>query len=209
MKKIKIATVMIATLFITSAVATMAGAGELKGEIDVEIFQWVGLVAPVINLDVNQTGLSPLKVDVIEGNETIPDKYYLNDTLSIKVNVTDSSGRKGFILPRLLFGSVFLVREKKNIPTTPLLSYFQRLIPIRMLPFGQNKVKIDVSSEGDKYINISMGYKITNTTLKENLTLHIVVMGMFPGNSNGIGETLPIVSYKKVNLIDVEYAIPE
>ena len=115
MKKIKIATVMIATLFITSAVATMAGAGELNGEIDVEIFQWVGLVAPEINIDENQTGLSPLKVDVIEGNETIPNKYYLNDTLSIKINVTDSSGRNNFIIPRFLLGSVWLVRDKSNI----------------------------------------------------------------------------------------------
>jgi len=213
MRKIKITPIIVATLFITSAFAILSAAAELEGNIEVEIKELVGLVVPKINLSVNQTDLSPLKVDVEEGNESNnePDRYYLNDTLSIKINVTDNSYRDGFILPRYLFATVFIMRDKDSVPLSPLKTFFKRLIPVKMFPLGKskNKMRVDVTSKGDKYLNITMGYEVKNDTKQENLTMHIIVMGMFPGWITGSGEKQPIVIYKKVNLIDVVYDIPE
>lgn len=66
MSKIKILSILVATLFVCSAVASISGAEELEGNIEVEISQWIGLVTPMLNITENQT-LS-LKVDKIEGN---------------------------------------------------------------------------------------------------------------------------------------------
>ena len=184
MRKIKIAPIMIAALF----------------------------VAPVINVGENQTGLSPLKVDVLEGNASAneTDRYFLNDTLSININITNDVGRE-FFIPRFLYATVIIMRDKDNVPLSPILSFFKRLIPVRMFPFGKNKanMRVDVTSEGNKVLNITMDYEVTNDTAQENLTMHLFVMGMLPGNINGLGEKLPIVAYKQINLIDVVYDFPE
>ena len=111
MNKIKIVTVMIATLFVSTAVASVAGAVELEGEISVEMIQFIGLVCPTIDIG-NQTGLA-FNVEKFEGNASAneTDTYRVVDTLKIKVNVTDNTGRDIFFFPRSLVTSVWIVRD--------------------------------------------------------------------------------------------------
>jgi len=199
MSKIKILSILVATLFVCSAVASISGAEELEGRIEVEITQWIGLVSPVINVTENQTGLS-LKVDVDEnGSATV------NDNLTIKINVTDNSnrGELPFFLPRLMFASVFVINNDAKI-MPELLGYFGRLIRARVSPL-KGRVRVD---DGDTLLNVSMNYRIDNTTLMENMTMHIIVMGFIPGNINGL-DGIPIISHMKVNLGAVAYDYPE
>jgi len=201
MSKIKILSILVATLFVCTTVASISGAEELTGNIEVEISQWIGLVSPVINITENQTGLS-LKVDVDEnGSATV------NDNLTIKINVTDNSGREviPFLIPRSVFCSVIILNNDAGFP---LIGFLKRFIRARVSPFSlSGEGRIDVR-DGDTLLNVSMNYPIANTTLMENMTMHIIVMGVLPGNINGL-DGIPIISYMKVNLGAVAYDYPE
>ncbi len=210
MSKIKIMSILVATLFVCTAVASMSGAEEIDGRIEVEISQWIGLVSPVINITENQTGLS-LKVDRIEGNASLneTETYRVNDTLSIKINVTDNSGRGElpFFVSRSVFASVIILNADTGI--TPLIGFLKRYIRARVSPFslrGENG-RIDVRN-GDTLLNVTMNYPIENNTMMENMTMHVTVMGFIPGNINGL-DGIPIISHMKINLKEVTYVYPE
>lgn len=78
-----------------------------------------------------------------------------------------------------------------------------------MSPFSLKQSGRVVVTEGDTYLNVTMGYEIQNGTTSENLTMHILTIGLLPGNTNGLGEKLPIIEHKKVNLKEVTYDYPE
>ena len=211
MKNLKIVAILVATMLIGLTTVSTVGAVELEGEINVEISQFVGLVVPEYNIADNQEGLS-FKVD------KIGDRYFLNDTLSIKIKVTDNSGRDEirFLIPRYLYTSIFIVRDMSKIPLFPLIGFpgireglLQRLVPIRITPFSlKDKTgRVDVT-KGNTSINITMNYELQEGVTSENLVMHIFTMGLLPGNTNGIGEKLPIIAHKKVNLSEVTYNFP-
>jgi len=203
MSKTKIMSILVATFFVCSAVATISGAEEIDGKIEVETSQWIGLVSPVINITENQTGLS-LNVDLDEnGTATV------NDTLSIKINVTDNSERGDipFILPRTVFTHVLILNDDTSL--LPLRGFLNRFIRAKVTPFSlKNKAgRIDVRN-GDTMLNISMKYSIANTTMMENMTMHVTVMGFLPGNINGL-DGIPVIQHVKINLNEVAYVYPE
>ena len=205
----KILSILVATLFVCSAVASISGAEEIDGNIEVEITQWIGLVTPILNITENQTGLT-LKVDRIEGNASAneSDTYRVNDTLSIKINVTDNSERGDipFLMPRSVFASVIILNADTGL--FPLIGFLKRFIRARVSPFslgGEGRINV---LGGDTLLNVSMSYPISNTTIMENMTMHVIVMGVLPGNINGL-DGIPIISHVKVNLKEVTYVYPE
>jgi len=209
MSKIKILSILVATLFVCSAVASISGAEEIDGNIEVEISQWIGLVTPILNITENQTGLS-LKVDKIEGNVSAneTDTYRVNDTLSIKINVTDNSerGDTPFLIPRSVFTSVIVLNDDTGL--FPLRGFLKRFIRARVSPFSlAGEGRVDVRY-GDVLLNVSMDHFIENGTMMENMTMHITVMGVLPGNINGL-DGIPVIQHMKINLDEVTYVYPE
>lgn len=202
MKNIKIASIMVACLFISVSAVTMAGAEQLDGEIETEISEFIGIVKPTIKLE-NQS--VQIGVDDVDGN------YTVNETLQLTINVTDNSGRNEsipFIIPRYLLVSVFIVREinKDKVPLMPLRDYLKRLIPVRVTPLKGGVINL---KEGDQVFNISMKFPINNFTMDntyENYTMHTFVAGFLPGGADGIASVFPIVEHKKITL-EAEYVL--
>lgn len=202
----KTISILITMMLVCVTIASISGAVELDGEINVGISQTLGLVAPRIELEENQT-FAPLNVEV-DGNST-----FVNDTLSIKLNVTDD--RENRMFPRFMLAMVLISRDLTDIPILPLLGlgflgsgpgYLKRLIPVRMLPNPlTGEGIIDVSTE--EYLNISMNYEISNDTVSENLTMHIFTIGFPMGDVNGY-MGIKIIDHMQVNLKDVTYDIP-
>jgi len=192
----KAISVLITIMLVSITIASISGAEELEGEINVEIRQTIGLVTTKIALEENQT-FGPLHVE--EDNGIL----YVNDTLSIKLNVTDDGETRMF--PRFMFASVFIIRDPTTVKISPIFTYLKRLIPVIIIPNPLTKQGlIDVSNE--RYLNISMNYEINNT-VSENMTMYICTMGFLPGGADGI-QGIKIVDHMKVNLKDVTYDIP-
>jgi hypothetical protein len=191
----KTISILITMMLVCVTITSIGGAVELDGEIDVEITQSIGLVAPKIALEENQT-FGPLNVEEDDGT------LYVNDTLSIKLNVTDDRETRFF--PKFMLAGVFIIRDPASIKISPVSTYLKRLIPVRIMPLTKQGT-IDVSNE--KYLNISLNYEVNNTIVSENMTMHILTMGILPGDTNGI-EGIKIVDYMKVNLKDVTYDMP-
>jgi len=205
MNKIKILSLSIGAIILSISAVSMVGAVELTGSIKVEIVESFGLVKPRIQLDENQTGITLATEFYERTNYTM-----VNDTLSIKIDVTDNSRRETFLIPRFVFASVVIIR--KEAPIFPLLGlmgngpgYLTRLIPVK-----QFLVKSEISdSEGEHCINVTMNYWIGNKTnyiKSENLTMHLFTVGFFPGDVNGL-ENIHFVDHKVVNLKEISYIV--
>lgn len=205
--KMKIASVMIATLITSSVVASIAGAATLDGGIDVYIDQFIGLVTPESNFTEEQQNQT---VTFLVNCSTTPDgnvsnmTYVIEDELIINLNIQDTSGRDSFIFPRSLICPVLLVRDPKDVKLMPILGYFKRLIPVRVLMKSEH-VANSLFGEKVDNITIPISYSISNETYNEgngteNMTLHLFTMGFLPGDQNGIDEKLPILEHIKINL---------
>lgn len=208
MNKIKIISVMVTVMLLgLIATASIAGAAELDGDIQVEITEFLGIVRPRINLIDNQS--VNLAVRKVEGNKSAneTDKYFLNDTLEINLSKTGDTGREFFIFPRAVVANVILARKFTDVDALPLLGFFKRLFPVKKVVSATVIAGIIFSKQEDDNVSIAMDYEIANGTLQENLTMHIAVMGFLPGSINGL-EMLSIVDYKTVNL-EVYYEYPE
>ena len=200
MNKIKIMSIMIVAMFIGMGATSICGAkATLNGEIKAEVKEWIGLVYPSINL-VNQTN-TPILV-----TRTLNDTNYtnvVNDSLVIKLNITDNSGRELFLLPRTMFYMVFLVR--KGEPLRPIGSYFGRLMPVRA--FGSVSVVNSTLGSRATNITIPLKYKISNDTFNkgENLTVKVLAMGFLPGEVDGAIAGFPLVAKAEFSLININY----
>jgi len=205
MNKIKILSLSIGAIILSVSAVSMVGAVELTGSIEAEIVESFGLVKPRIQLDEKQTGIT-LATEFDEStNYTM-----VNDTLCIKIDVTDNSRRETFLIPRFVFASIVIIR--KEAPIFPLLGllgdgpgYLARLIPVK-----QFLEKSEISdSEGEHCINVTMNYWIGNETNyieSENLTMHLFIVGFFPGDVKEI-EKIHFVDHKVINLKEINYII--
>ncbi len=217
MNKTRLLTILVGAIVISISAPAAFGAQTLEGDIDAEVTEFLGLVKPRINVDENQTDLT-LSVEVVEGNASAneSDQYYVNDTLSINVNVTSGTDRT-FLVPRYAFGSAIIMRNIAEIEIFPIFGFlgllgdgpglFKRLFPVIATPLS-NGMRVDVTSEGAKLMNISLNYWIDNETTSENLTMHLYTIGFLPGNVNGIIDGIPIIDHKVINL-EVAYDFPE
>jgi hypothetical protein len=202
MNKIKITSIMIVTMFIGMGAASMCRAGEtLNGEIKVEVKELIGLVYPTINL-VNQTNM-PILVTRTLNDTTHTYTNVVNDSLVIKLNITDNSGREIFLLPRTMFYMVFLVR--KGEPLSPIGSYFRRLMPIRT--FGSVNVVNSTLGLRATNITIPLNYRISNDTFNagENLTVKVLAMGFLPGTVDGVITRFSLIVKAEFSLKNIDY----
>jgi hypothetical protein len=200
MNKIKITSIMIVAMFIGMGATSICGAKEiLNGEIKVEVKEWIGLVYPTINL-VNKTNM-PILV-----TRTLNDTNYtnvVNDSLVIKLNIIDNSGRKLFLIPRTMVYMVFLVRKGEKL--SPIGSYFGRLIPKRA--FGSVSVVNSTLGPRATNITIPLNYRISNDTFNagENITVKVLAMGFLPGTVDGVIAGFPLIVKAEFSLINIDY----
>lgn len=211
MVKLKVVSIMIATLFICSAVASIVGATPedpfkgkelnkviLEGEINVNVSKTLGLVLPAINISdqsvifkVNSTSKSLFNK-----------KYRVENELVIKLSINNESERDDYKLPRSMFYGVLGIRGIGLAfkPIKPGL--INRLFPIR--GFGSVKVvksKYNKNLSDEIKIRIKY-YEITKELLErgENIILNIYVMGFLPDDVNGELEGTKVVAHKVINL---------
>lgn len=197
MKEIKILSIVVVSLLIGIGATNFAGAVDLNGKVEAEVDSWVGIVTPHITLD-NQS--ITLQVNVTEDGEN--SSYIVEDELVIELNTTDNSGRETFIMPRSVFYSAVATRNIFDAGILPIMSLLDRVLPIRELIRSTNVVDSMLGGEKDTNITIPANYEITNTTFEEgeNLTLHLYVMGLMPGETNGVVDGLPIIDHKVITL---------
>lgn len=153
--------------------------------------QWLGLITPSINLSENQT----LQVNVEKGeNET----YYVNSTLQIEVEVIGNASRL-FLFGRSIMSAISIIKEEKSI--LPLRGLLQRWFIGKLLTVSKTNVDKELGvNETGRYIEIPLYYEIDNETEMENVSMHILVWGMFPGNAYPGLDRVSIIEYAKLNL---------
>ena len=202
----KIISMMIISLFLSVSTISIASAEEtLTGDIDVEVSEWLGIVYPEINIG-NQS--IELDVEISEVEEVT--EYLVNDTIIINLDVTNNSPRKIFVLPRSMFYSAIMTRDLSSVkilPLFPLRELFSRFFPIFHFFKAVNVVDGMLGKNETNTIEIPVSYKIDEETYNngENATLTLSVMGFLPGDLNGLGEDLPIISKEKISL-EISYS---
>lgn len=192
MNKMKVISVLIISMLISVTAASITGAEELEGNIEVEITpDFLALVQPKINLTENQS--VTFKVEN-KGNQS-----FVNDTLTINLSrIGNESEKETFFIQRAVFVGVVLARKFADIKIMPIAGFFQRLFPVKQVA-SATLIPGKLGNETvASCVNISINYEIDNTTASENLTMHIIAIGFLPGG----GE------YKKINL-SVTYDLPE
>jgi len=178
----------------------LVDAEELEGSIDVEVKNYIGLVCPSINIPSQNVTFSVEEIG--DGGETT---YMVNDTLEIHLNITDSSGRKSFVLPRSVMYSVVMVRSFSGSALFPIRGILSRLIPVRVLMKSVNVADSILGGKKSSTIIIPIKYELQSGNITgEDMTLYIVVMGFLPGDVNDI-EGIPIVAFEKIEL-SISYA---
>lgn len=185
--------ILIACITILSQVAPMVAAEKLEGKIKAEVSDFIGIVHPEISLENQNISLRVEKV--MDDNDT---KYLVNDTLEIKINITDKSGRKLFILPRSILYSVIVTRDLSNVDFLPLRGVLKRIV-LAVDVLGSVRVVDSIFGKKNDSIVIPLKYYIDENTTKEKINLHITVIGWLPGAAGGT-KFLPIVAHKKVEL---------
>jgi len=191
MKKISI---MIAFLLIGLGAVTTNGQ-VLDGEIEIEVVDSIGVVYPNINLE-NESEFDFVAEFIEEENESY---WEVNGTISISLNIMDNSERENFLFPRTLMYSALLVRN--DVKLLPLAGAFKRIFPVIEIGKSINVVNSQFGENKSDTIEIPVQYTMANDSVieTENMTLYLVVMGMLPGDVNGVGG-LKIVEYKKIAL---------
>jgi hypothetical protein len=114
------------------------------------------------------------------------DSYWeVNETLGIALNVTHKSGRENFFFPRSVVYSAMVIR--KNVKILPLVGLFRRMIPVIVLGKSVNVVDSQLGTNKSITIKIPIKYIVYNESLQpETMVLHLIVMGMLPGDLDGI-----------------------
>ena len=198
--KIKVISIMVVSILIGVG-AFSASAEFLQGDIDVEITDTLGLVCPRRDLD-NTSMVEFIPTYVDDGNDSY---WEINSSIDISLNITDNSGRENFWLPRSVMYTAILVR--KDIKILPLIGLFKRMVPVRELFKTVNVVESQLGENMTDTISIPVQYNVYNDTLgPETMTLHLFVMGILPGDVNGI-DGIKVVEYKAIEL-QVDYIMP-
>jgi hypothetical protein len=120
--KTKICAIILASLFVGASFTYIVGAVELQGKIDVSINDFMGGVSPKINLNSDQT----LDIEV----EFDGEKYKVNTTLTINLDITDNS-KRGWIpwlFARRAVVYTQLVRPEQKL--LPLMGFLYRRLPL-------------------------------------------------------------------------------
>lgn len=190
MNKVKIISIFIGAIALSVSAASMVGAVDLTGEIDVEVDGWLGVVTPIIGID-NQN----LTLDA----ELVNDTYTIDCNMTINLDIVDNSGRDTFYFSRGVVYSIIIFR--KDAELFPLQGFVNRLVPHIELFKSVHVVDSQFGGGNQKQncINISLNYDLPNNETFDNgeeLTMHIFVMGIFPGDANGIADDLPIIDHK-------------
>lgn len=199
----KIFVTLIISMFISLGLTSVVtGDVTLDGAIDVEVKEWSwNLVAPSINLDENQTITLNVDVETVDDTTT----YFVNDTIFMDLNILqDENSERFLIFGRGIAYSAFVVRKIKPLSGDLLRGI--KLLPIRKFFGSATVVQGALSGNVTEQINVSAQYTIDEDRFNngENLTMHLFVMGMIPGDVDGSTEQIPIIDYKKINL-DVNY----
>ena len=192
MKKMKTISLIMSAIIISVSVTSIGGAVTLTNGIDVGVDYWIGLVTPTIDIE-NQSII--VNADMGEN-----DTYIVDDTLDIDINILNNTDRSSFILPRAMFYSVLVVRKAE---LTWGFDYFSRMFPVKAI----GSINVVESMLGNNTIintiSLPLQYAITNTTYDdgEQITMHIMTMGLLPGDTVGIlGGSLPIIDYRSIKL---------
>jgi len=196
MKKMKVVSIIIVTILIGAGVTSISVAQPLDGEIDVEIREILGLVAPVINLK-NESNVTFVAESSGDENETY---YRVNDTLEISLDVTDNSGKESYIFPRPVFYTAVIFRKPK---ITLKGGFFKRMLPTFEILKSVNVVNASLGKNQTDFIQLKVNYSVADISGTEQMTLHLLCFGIPPGDANGI-EGIHVVDYKKVTL-NVDY----
>ena len=159
-------------IFLIATVLPTVYAEELEGTIKAEILpNWIGIIAPVINLTENQT----IELDV-NGSE---DDFSINQTLRINLEkIGDFNRTVPFILPRYLIVQAFVL-QKELLPVQTILRGKAR----KSFLLNEPLIGADENMSTPN-VDISLNYPLENGTLSENLTIHVFAVGIFPAVSN-------------------------
>jgi len=208
MKKMKIAAMLITAMCVSLAVTSISGAVYLNADIDVKVSNFIGLVSPAINVSTdaqkNQTVKFKVTVNETAVNET-DWTYVVNDSLVINLTIDDQSGREVFLLPRLVFYRIVVMRDiSEALDINANIGLLSKIFPVKV-PLGSVNVVDTYGGEKSTEISIGLSYQIDNLTFYdpegENLTMYITTIGFLPGNVNGFLEgKIPIIDRQAINL---------
>jgi hypothetical protein len=195
--KIKLISITIVSLLIT--IGAFSASGDfLDGDIDVEIREsLLGVVYPHITL-ANESEITFVAEFVDDGNESY---WEVNETISINLDINDDTGRETFFFPRSMVYSAILIRkEAKIMPIFPIGNLFRRFFPVIQLGKSVNVVESQIGENKSDIIEIPVQYTIQNDSIAtENMVLHLLVMGILPGDLNGINMT-KVIEHKAIDL---------
>ena len=198
MIKMKVITITIVSILLGAGITSVGIAQSLDGKIDVEVSKFLGLVKPVINLE-NESDVSFVVRPVGDENSTY---YQVNDTIEINLDITDNSGR-GDTLPFVFGRSIFCSAIIWRMPKITLQGgFFKRLIPTFVPLQIVNVVNSTIGKNKSTVIEFPLNYTIAEEVANsegEQMTMHILCMGMIPDDVNGIGD-IKFISHKKVTI---------
>lgn len=203
MRKMKIVAMLIATMFVGLTATSISGAVDLNANVNVVIKEWIGSIAPSINIttDDQQNQTIDLKVKVNETSVNATDwTYKVNDTLVINFNVDDQSNRKLgiFLAPRFVFYRLALKEDPDDILEKPIWKTSGVANVVRSLFDG-------IWPKADK-IQEKIAFSIDNETyVGDPVELYLVIhtVGFLPGNVNGhslLDDENPIIDRGVVKL---------
>ncbi len=208
MKNKIISVAIISILMLVGSISSVSS-DSLDGEIDVEISQTLGIVAP--HLDLSNESEINLQVETVEDeNET---RYMVNDTITINLDIDNNSDRIfNFTLPRSIIYSAVMIRKpllQLNL-WWPIKGLLDRIMPVRKLFGSANVVDSYLGKNKTQEISLPVNYNLigndpANVT-SENMTMYFSVMGFLPADINGF-DKLPIVDIQKIDLT-VNYILP-
>jgi len=210
MKKMKLITMLIASMFVGLAASSVSGAVELEATIDVTVTQFLaGLVSPVVNVTTEGQRNQSVTL-MVNLTDPINKTGRVEDELVINLNIDDQSGRDviPYIIPRWIIGTIMLKRDpiealkNYNFMEGGLLKRFIPLTKLIMVPVVQT---FQDDSEPTNF-TVPLSFYVNNESFVngENLTLSITVMGIIPGDINGFFNfdgQLPFLDKKEITLI--------
>lgn len=198
--KIKIISILITSVLI--GIGAFSASGEfLDGDINVEITDSLGIVYPHIDLtNISEIVFNPEFVE--DGSDSY---WEINETLDIALDVNDNSGRENFFFPRSVVYSAMVIR--KNVKILPLAGLFRRMIPVIVIGKSVNIVDSQLGKNKSITLTIPIKYTVYNESPEpETMVLHLLVMGMLPGDLDGI-DGIKWMEYKSIEL-SVNYSLP-
>lgn len=203
MNKIKIVSIIIVSMLIGLSATSLISAEKIDEKIDVEVKDWIGVVYPSVSIE-NQSVTFLVNITTID-NKT---KYKVQDDLIIDLNITDNSGRDSFFFPRSLTYCAVLSRKINDVGLFPLQGLRNRLFAHTEFFSTVNVVDSTIGGGKANNITLTLRYSISEATYNnsgENLTLNLYIMGILPGDTNGVTDLIPIIIKEKVEL-EVNYA---